>query len=175
MGVLVQTLYGVAKWLVGAGAVLTILGVVFSTPADDVDGPAGNAVEVKLLIVLVFFVVLAIGMLMSAPTMRAGVPAPGVSFWDRPPLLRNLFVMPLLLMLVGKVILDLCWSPILRTKHRSHGNGSAAHGGRGAGAGTAADPPAGWLPDPFRPGGSRYWDGSNWTERVMSPNPTTPS
>ncbi|MCA0329325.1 MAG: DUF2510 domain-containing protein [Actinobacteria bacterium] len=25
-------------------------------------------------------------------------------------------------------------------------------------------PPAGWYPDPSRPGGQRYWDGSQWTE-----------
>ncbi|MGD9956622.1 MAG: DUF2510 domain-containing protein [Candidatus Nanopelagicales bacterium] len=28
----------------------------------------------------------------------------------------------------------------------------------------AALPPAGWYPDPGRPGGQRYWDGQQWTE-----------
>jgi hypothetical protein len=28
----------------------------------------------------------------------------------------------------------------------------------------AALPPAGWYPDPARPGGRRYWDGTGWTE-----------
>jgi hypothetical protein len=27
-------------------------------------------------------------------------------------------------------------------------------------------PPAGWYPDPGRPGGQRYWDGSAWTEHT---------
>lgn len=27
-----------------------------------------------------------------------------------------------------------------------------------------AMPPAGWYPDPSRPGGQRYWDGGQWTE-----------
>jgi hypothetical protein len=27
-----------------------------------------------------------------------------------------------------------------------------------------ATPPAGWYPDPSRPGGQRYWDGGQWTE-----------
>lgn len=29
-----------------------------------------------------------------------------------------------------------------------------------------ASPPAGWYPDPGRPGGQRYWDGSAWTEHT---------
>ena len=27
-------------------------------------------------------------------------------------------------------------------------------------------PPAGWYPDPGRPGGQRYWDGAAWTEHT---------
>jgi hypothetical protein len=30
----------------------------------------------------------------------------------------------------------------------------------------AALPPAGWYPDPGRPGGQRYWDGGQWTEHT---------
>ncbi|MFN8167530.1 MAG: DUF2510 domain-containing protein [Candidatus Nanopelagicales bacterium] len=30
----------------------------------------------------------------------------------------------------------------------------------------AALPPAGWYPDPGRPGGQRYWDGAQWTEHT---------
>lgn len=32
-------------------------------------------------------------------------------------------------------------------------------------------PPAGWYSDPDAPGGQRYWDGSAWTEHVVSPTP----
>lgn len=32
--------------------------------------------------------------------------------------------------------------------------------------GQPVSPPAGWYPDPGRPGGQRYWDGSAWTEHT---------
>lgn len=38
-------------------------------------------------------------------------------------------------------------------------------------------PPAGWYPDPVRPGSTRYWSGTGWTDQVNtpteSPDPTT--
>ena len=30
-------------------------------------------------------------------------------------------------------------------------------------------PPAGWYPDPVRPGATRYWSGTGWTDQVSSP------
>jgi hypothetical protein len=30
-------------------------------------------------------------------------------------------------------------------------------------------PPAGWYADPVRPGATRYWSGSGWTDQVSSP------
>jgi len=30
-------------------------------------------------------------------------------------------------------------------------------------------PPAGWYPDPVRPGASRYWSGVGWTDQVSAP------
>jgi hypothetical protein len=30
-------------------------------------------------------------------------------------------------------------------------------------------PPAGWYPDPVRPGSTRYWSGSGWTDQVNDP------
>jgi hypothetical protein len=32
-------------------------------------------------------------------------------------------------------------------------------------------PPAGWYPDPEKPGGQRYWDGTSWTEHSQAPAP----
>ncbi len=36
----------------------------------------------------------------------------------------------------------------------------------GAPVAVPVSPPAGWYPDPGRPGGQRYWDGSAWTEHT---------
>lgn len=33
----------------------------------------------------------------------------------------------------------------------------------------AAAPPAGWYADPVRPGSTRYWSGTGWTDQVNSP------
>jgi hypothetical protein len=30
-------------------------------------------------------------------------------------------------------------------------------------------PPAGWYPDPVRPGSTRYWSGTGWTDQVSAP------
>ncbi len=30
-------------------------------------------------------------------------------------------------------------------------------------------PPAGWYPDPVRPGATRYWSGTGWTDQVSAP------
>jgi hypothetical protein len=30
-------------------------------------------------------------------------------------------------------------------------------------------PPAGWYPDPVRPGSTRYWSGTGWTDQVNTP------
>ena len=30
-------------------------------------------------------------------------------------------------------------------------------------------PPAGWYPDPVRPGSTRYWSGTGWTDQVNDP------
>ena len=30
-------------------------------------------------------------------------------------------------------------------------------------------PPAGWYADPVRPGSTRYWSGTGWTDQVNSP------
>ena len=32
-------------------------------------------------------------------------------------------------------------------------------------------PPAGWYADPTTPGGLRYWDGTEWTQRVAAASP----
>lgn len=38
-----------------------------------------------------------------------------------------------------------------------------------------APPPPGWYPDPQRPGGQRWWDGTVWTAHVSAPAaPATP-
>ncbi|MEO5921440.1 MAG: DUF2510 domain-containing protein [Pseudolysinimonas sp.] len=33
----------------------------------------------------------------------------------------------------------------------------------------APSAPAGWYPDPVRPGSNRYWSGTGWTDQVTSP------
>jgi len=35
--------------------------------------------------------------------------------------------------------------------------------------GAPAAPPAGWYADPVRPGATRYWSGTGWTDQVSSP------
>ena len=35
--------------------------------------------------------------------------------------------------------------------------------------GAPAAPPAGWYADPVRPGSTRYWSGTGWTDQVNSP------
>jgi hypothetical protein len=35
--------------------------------------------------------------------------------------------------------------------------------------GAPAAPPAGWYDDPVRPGSTRYWSGTGWTDQVTSP------
>lgn len=35
--------------------------------------------------------------------------------------------------------------------------------------GAPSAPPAGWYADPVRPGASRYWSGTGWTDQVNSP------
>jgi hypothetical protein len=37
----------------------------------------------------------------------------------------------------------------------------------------AANPPAGWYPDPNQPG-RRFWDGSNWTDQIAPPDQEVP-
>jgi hypothetical protein len=40
--------------------------------------------------------------------------------------------------------------------------------------GTGPQAPAGWYPDPERPGTQRYWDGSTWTEQTQTSPPRQP-
>jgi hypothetical protein len=35
--------------------------------------------------------------------------------------------------------------------------------------GVPSAPPAGWYPDPVRPGSTRYWSGTGWTDQVSAP------
>ncbi len=38
-------------------------------------------------------------------------------------------------------------------------------------SGVEENPPAGWLPAPFVPGALRWWDGTQWTDQVITPGP----
>lgn len=35
--------------------------------------------------------------------------------------------------------------------------------------GAPSAPPAGWYPDPVRPGSTRFWSGTGWTDQVSTP------